>query len=187
MTDLSISSTSPVRVLLLPGWQDSGEGHWQTCWEARHGDQRVLQDDWLWPRRGDWMAQLEEAVLADPRPVLLAAHSLGTHLVAAWADHSRHVGRVRGALLVAPPDLDRPDLPPQLFNWRPMRLPRLPFPAELIYSEDDPWCAPERAQWLAAQWGVPARSLGAAGHINHASGLGDWPEGRARLEALRGT
>jgi hypothetical protein len=58
---------------------------------------RVQQADWTWPRRGDWMVQLEEAVLADPRPVLLAAHSLGCHLVAAWAAHSRHADRVRAA------------------------------------------------------------------------------------------
>jgi predicted alpha/beta hydrolase family esterase len=100
-----------LRVLLLPGWLDSGPGHWQTRWQDAHGFERVQQADWTWPRRGDWMVQLEEAVLADPRPALLAAHSLGCHLVAAWAAHSRHADRC-GALLVAPPDLDRDDLPP---------------------------------------------------------------------------
>ncbi|HEV8689766.1 MAG TPA: alpha/beta hydrolase, partial [Ideonella sp.] len=33
-------SASP-RVLLLPGWLDSGPGHWQTLWETQHGDLRV--------------------------------------------------------------------------------------------------------------------------------------------------
>lgn len=183
---MSTHSSAP-RILLLPGWQDSGDGHWQTRWEVVHGDERVRQHDWLWPRRGDWMAQLEEAVLADERPVVLVAHSLGNHLVSSWTDHSRLVGRVQAALLVAPPDLERPQVPPQLFNWRPMRLPRLPFPALTVYSEDDPWCTPERARWLAAQWGVPSRSIGARGHVNHDSGLGDWPEGRAWLQALMTT
>ena len=71
--------------LLLPGWQNSGPAHWQSRWEALHGFERVEQADWVWPRRGDWMACLEEALLADPRPAVLAAHSLGCHLVAAWA------------------------------------------------------------------------------------------------------
>ena len=51
------------RVLLLPGWLDSGPDHWQSRWQALHGDRRVEQDDWLWPRRGDWMARLEEVLL----------------------------------------------------------------------------------------------------------------------------
>lgn len=172
------------RVLLLPGWLDSGPGHWQTLWEAQHGDLRVQQADWQWPRRGDWMARLEEVLLADERPALLAAHSLGCHLVAGWAAHSHHTARVLGALLVALPDLDRPDMPPQLFNWRPMRRQRLPFSAQVVFSEDDPFCGAAAAQALAADWGAAAESIGARGHINAASGLGDWPQGRAALLSL---
>ncbi|WP_204314112.1 alpha/beta hydrolase, partial [Klebsiella aerogenes] len=26
------------RVLLLPGWQNSGPDHWQSRWERLHGD-----------------------------------------------------------------------------------------------------------------------------------------------------
>jgi predicted alpha/beta hydrolase family esterase len=73
-------------IYLLPGWLDSGPDHWQTLGSPA-GDRRVVQDDWQWPRRGDWMARLDETLLDAPRtPVLLAAHSLGCLLVAAWAD-----------------------------------------------------------------------------------------------------
>ena len=51
--------TTTTRYLLLPGWLDSGPSHWQSRWETLHGCERVLQDDWVWPRRGDWMARLE--------------------------------------------------------------------------------------------------------------------------------
>src|SRR5512145_909274 len=101
-----------LRVLLLPGWLDSGPDHWQSRWEALHGDRRVQQSDWLWPKRGDWMARLEEVLLEDETAALLVAHSLGCQLVAAWAAHSQHSARVRGALLVAPPDIEREDMPP---------------------------------------------------------------------------
>jgi predicted alpha/beta hydrolase family esterase len=177
---------TPARVLLLPGWLNSGPGHWQTCWETAHGDERVQQADWLWPRRGDWMAQLDEALLADTHqtPVVLAAHSLGCHLVAAWAAHSQHTARVRGALLVAPPDLARADLPPNVTRWHPAVLQPLPFAGQLLFSEDDPYGAPTAARALAAAWGVPAHSLGACGHVNADSALGDWPAGRARVQAL---
>ena len=66
-----------LRFLLLPGWLDSGPTHWQSRWEALHGCDRVQQDDWLWPRRGDWMARLDDVLQADPRPAVLIAHSLG--------------------------------------------------------------------------------------------------------------
>ncbi len=180
------------RVLVLPGWLDSGPTHWQSRWESLHGFQRVQQADWHWPRRGDWMARLEEVLLEkvltedEPpaRPTLLVAHSLGCQLVAAWAAHSRHTAKVQGALLVAPPDTEREDMPPQLHNWRPMVRQRLPFPATVLYSDDDPYCAADAARGLARSWGAAAHSVGAAGHINGDSGLGDWPAGLAWLQQL---
>ncbi|RZU00861.1 RBBP9/YdeN family alpha/beta hydrolase [Rivibacter subsaxonicus] len=172
------------RVLLLPGWQNSGPDHWQSRWQALHGDHRVEQDDWHWPRRGDWISRLDEELLADPRPALLVAHSLGCQAVAAWAAHSRHTSRVRGALLVAAPDTERADMPPQLHNWRPMVRARLPFAATLVASSDDPYCALDRSTGLAADWGAALVLAGACGHLNGDSGLGDWAEGRALLEAL---
>jgi predicted alpha/beta hydrolase family esterase len=172
------------RVLILPGWMDSGPLHWQSRWEALHGFARVQQADWVWPRRGDWMARLDEVLLDVDTPALLVAHSLGCQLVAAWAAHSRHTARVRGALLVAPPDTERADMPPQLHNWRPMVRERLPFEATVLYSSDDPYAAPARTQALAEAWGAAAHGLGAVGHINGESGLGDWPAGLAWLQAL---
>jgi hypothetical protein len=175
--------TTP-RILLLPGWQNSGAAHWQSRWEALYGDERVEQHDWDWPRRGDWMARLDEVLLQGDAPALLVAHSLGCQLAASWAEHSRHTARVRGALLVAPPDTEREDMPPQLHNWRPIRRSRLPFPAIAVISSDDPFCAPERSTQMAADWGASAVMAGPRGHLNAESGLGDWPEGRELLEGL---
>ena len=177
------------QVLLLPGWQDSGPDHWQSRWERLHGDLRVEQADWWCPRRGDWMARLDEVVqqqtLAQPlRPLLLAAHSLGCHLVAAWAAHSRRTSHVRGALLVAVPDVDRPDWPPQLHNWRPAVRARLPFPAVAVLSRDDPFGSFDAGQRYAHDWGAAVHDAGCGGHLNADSGLGDWPEGRALLDRL---
>ena len=186
MTDRDNDAKPARRVLLLPGWLNSGPDHWQTRWEAAFGDVRVEQDDWHWPKRGDWMSQLEQAVLADPRPVLLVGHSLGCHLAAAWAGHTQHAGRVAGALLVAPPDLDRDDLPPQLATWRSIVRRPLPFPATLVYSDDDPYCTAPRALQMAAAWGAHTVAAGSRGHINGDSGLGAWPEGRELLQALAG-
>ena len=175
------------RVLILPGWQNSGPGHWQSLWEAQHGFERVQQADWQRPLRGDWMAQLEQAVLESDHPVALVAHSLGCQLVAAWAAHSRHAARVTAALLVAPPDTARQDMPPQLATWRNIVRQRLPFASRLVYSSDDPFCTVDRALAMAADWGAQPHALGAAGHINADTGLGDWPQGLAWLRALQAT
>ena len=173
------------RVLVLPGWQGSGPGHWQSRWERLHGYQRVEQHDWLHPLRGDWTARLEDTVLDAGGPVVLVAHSLGCILVAWWAAHSVHAHRVHGALLVAPGDVDRADVRAQLPGWAPIAAQQpLPFPALLVASDNDPWCSLERARTLAAAWGARMVSAGARGHLNAVSGLGDWPEGHALLASL---
>ena len=172
------------RILLLPGWLNSGPDHWQSRWERQFGYQRVEQSDWQWPRRGDWMARLDEVLLAEETPAVLVAHSLGCQLVASWAEHSQHTHRVVAALLVAPPDTERSDLPPQLHNWRPIRRTKLSFQSLAVVSSDDPFCTAERATQMAADWGSNVIIVGPRGHMNTESKLADWPEGQALLAQL---
>lgn len=171
----------PQNVLILPGWQNSGPGHWQSRWETLHGHRRVEQHDWMVPKRGDWIARLEDVILGTDGPVVLVAHSLGCILTAAWAQVSRSTGRVRGALLVAPGDAEREELRAALPSWSPVVRERLPFPAILVGSRNDPYCSFERAEGLAHDWGARFIDLGERGHVNAESGLGDWPEGQALL------
>ena len=177
------------KVLVLPGWQGSGPGHWQMRWVAQHGYTVVEQDNWLRPRRGDWLARLDEVVVDTPgegADIVLAAHSLGCIQVAAWAAVSRHTARIRGALLVAPGDVERPDLREQIPGWAPIVRQRLPFAATLVGSRNDPYCAHPRAQDLARDWGARWVDLGDVGHINADSGLGDWLQGHTLLQELMG-
>ena len=174
----------PGNVLILPGWQNSGPDHWQSRWERAHGYTRVEQHDWLRPLRGDWIARLEEVLLACDEPAVLVAHSLGCLNVAAWAAHSSNTQRVRGALLVAPPDVERDDLRSVLFSWAPIPLQPLPFKTLLFVSNDDPFCAPERARQFAAAWGADLIDAGPKGHLNAESALGDWPLAHEQLLRL---
>lgn len=176
-------------MLVLPGWEGSGPRHWQSRWEALYGDVRVEQSDWMHPLRGDWMMQLDEAVgrleNAEESPTIaLVAHSLGCQLVAAWAAHSRKTTHVRAALLVAPPDVERDELRAALHSFSPIVRRPLPFPALTVISSDDPFCTPQRALSMAADWGGSTLDAGPRGHLNSASGLGDWPEGRQLLADL---
>lgn len=178
-----------LHVLVLPGWQNSGPAHWQSRWEAVYGDQRVEQSDWMRPLRGDWMMRLEETIAdlqaREPAPqVALVAHSLGCHLVAAWAAHSKRAACVRAALLVAPPDVTRDEVRAPLHSFTAMVRERLPFPSLAVVSPDDPFCAPALAHALAADWGSRVLDTAPLGHLNADSGLGDWPEGRRLLAEL---
>ena len=173
------------QVLLLPGWQNSGPDHWQSRWEARYGYTRVQQHDWMRPLRGDWMAQLEEAVLSHGQPCVLVAHSLGCLLTAAWASHSRNTHLVKAALLVAPGDAEREELRPVLTSWAPIARQALPFRTQLLASRNDPYCSFERADAFAKAWGSELLDLGELGHINAQSGLGHWPAGLALVNQLR--
>jgi predicted alpha/beta hydrolase family esterase len=175
---------SRTRVLLLPGWQNSGDDHWQTHWERRFGYARVQQDDWWSPKPADWLARLDDAVRGGEGSILLVAHSLGCHLVAAWAVRSSHARRIAGALLVAPPDIEREDAPPELHGWRPVVRDRLSFAAVAVVSQDDPHCEFERAVDFVRGWGAGLVVAGRCGHLNAESGLGDWAEGHELLQAL---
>ena len=173
--------TAPV--LILPGWHNSGPDHWQSLWQAKHGYRRVEQHNWDFPLRGDWMMQLEETVIAHPGAVLVA-HSLGCVLVAAWAAHSMHANKVRGALLAAPADVERLEMQHMLHSWSPIVRQRLPFPSIVAASRNDAYCSLLRASGLAQAWGSQLVDCGAVGHLNTDSHIGDWPEGFALLEDL---
>jgi predicted alpha/beta hydrolase family esterase len=171
------------QVLLLPGWHNSGPAHWQSLWQAEYGYVRVEQHSWNRPLRGDWLSQLEEAVLQYPESVLVA-HSLGCIQVAAWAAHSRNTHRVKGALLVAPCDAERPEMQNILHSWHPIVRERMPFPSIVVTSRNDPYCSFMRASALAHAWGSSMVDGGMGGHLNADSRLGNWPQGHALLQQL---
>ena len=174
-----------ITTLLLPGWHNSGPDHWQSHWERAYGYGRVAEHDWQRPLRGDWLIQLEEAVLASAAPVVLVAHSLGCLQVAAWAANTAQAHRVQAAMLVAPADVEREDLRQQLPSWAPIARQRLPFHAVLLASRNDPYCSQDAAQALARSWGADYQDMGALGHLNAESGLGAWPQGHHVLKALQ--
>ena len=171
-------------MLILPGLGNSGPQHWQTLWEKEHGFTRVEQRDWERPRYEDWAANLEHAVEASGRDTVLVAHSLACLLVARWARETKL--RIKGALLVAPPDPDEITFPEDATGFAPIAPEPLPFPAIVVASTDDPYCDIAFARDCARIWGARFVDAGAAGHINTDSGHGPWPAGLALLQSLVG-
>lgn len=170
--------TTPV--IIVPGWRDSGPGHWQSLWAERmQSARRVVQDDWVSPKREAWVGALERLILAQEQPVVIAAHSLGciatAHLGEGAASH------IAGALLVAPAD---PERRAALNDFAPVPYARLPYRSVVVASSNDPFCPVRLAGAYARAWGSEFVRMQNAGHINVDSGHGDWPLGLALLESL---
>lgn len=177
-----------IRYLIVPGWQGSSDEHWQSHWQrSLPNSARVEQADWERPQREDWVAALEREIAAERTPVMLIAHSLGCVTVAHWAERASPalLRRVRGALLVAPADVERPGCPEALRNFAPIPTQPLPFPSQLIGSDDDPAATAARALELARGWESEASILVGAGHINVKSGYTRWEQGFAWLYRLQ--
>jgi uncharacterized protein len=173
-------------VLVVPGWQNSGSRHWQTMWEQQNPIfLRVQQKDWEFPHCKWWVNRIKEEVERAPAPIVFAAHSLGCLAIAHWCQTSpADANKIKGALLVAPPDVDAKETPGQLKDFAPIPQRLLPFPSILVASSNDPFLSPDRARALARTWGSRLVDIGPAGHINGDSGLGDWPEGKRLLRHL---
>ncbi|MBJ9974621.1 alpha/beta hydrolase [Pseudomonas sp. S75] len=181
-------SNPSIRYLIVPGWQGSPDNHWQSHWQrSLPNSARVEQRDWFTPQRSDWVQALEQAIAAERSPVILIAHSLGCITVAHWAAQARATSlrRVRGALLVAPADVERPGCAEALRNFAPIASQPLPFPTQVVSSDNDPAVSVPRALALGRAWGAEVGLLGDAGHINVKSGHERWEEGFAYLYRLQ--
>ena len=182
MHDVSAEPT----ILIVPGLRDAVAQHSQTLLEARlRADGRPVaavppmgRDDLDCARR---VAAIEEAAASIDGPIVIVAHSGGCIMVAHWARQSAR--KVRGALLATPPDFDSP-MPegyPSIEalgagGWLPVPRERLPFRSIVAASRNDPLGRFRRVADLARAWGSRLHDLGAVGHLNPASGYGDWPQ-----------
>lgn len=57
-------------------------------------------------------------------------------------------------------------------------------PSMVVASANDPYATVTSAGALAAAWGSDFRVAGALGHLNAASGIGEWSQGRRLLEGV---
>lgn len=191
--------TSPT-ILIVPGLRDHVAQHWQTLLETRlRAAGRAVASV---PPMGRVdldcaarVAAIERAAQAVAGPIVIVAHSGGCIMVAHWALATTRA--VQGALLAAPPDFERPmpDGYPTLeqlaaAGWLPVPRRPLPFRSIVGASRNDPLAAYDRVVDLAEAWGSERVDLGEVGHLNPASGYGEWPRADeliTRLSALPAT
>ena len=169
---------------IIPGLGNSGPEHWQTWFESQGPHvRRILQQEWDAPVLEDWLQSVNEALsTADLSNIILIGHSLGCVTIAHWAKSTGQ--KIRGAMLVAPSDIEQPVYTFPATGFTPIPLDPLPFPSLVVCSEDDPWVSLERATYFAKHWGSRLVNIGKAGHINAASGHYQWKEGLELLYSL---
>jgi uncharacterized protein len=177
-------TSSPAKVLIVPGLYGSGPEHWQSQWEKQNPEfVRVNQPDWNTPDCQDWIATLDAAIRKENDHVILVGHSLGSVAIVHWAKH--YGRRITGALLVAPSDTDAVTFPEGTTGFSPAPTIPLPFPTIMIASTNDRYISFERVTELSKAWGSKLVSLGACGHISVADGFGPWPEGIQYIRELQ--
>lgn len=173
------------RVLTMPGINNSGPTHWQSLWEKADPTIRRIQvGDWDYPVCESWIHAINETVKSSGPEIILVAHSLGCLPVVEWALRS-NVDGIRGALLVSVPDPKGPNFPQEAKGFNMPRLERLRFESIVVSSENDPYGTQAYHRRCADAWGSKFINIGAAGHINANSNLGEWHDGLKMLELLR--
>jgi len=192
--------TGTTTTLIVPGLRDAVAQHWQTRLEERlrAAGRPVASVPPMGREDLDCAARvaaIEETARTVDGDIVVVAHSGGCVTVAHWARKTRRP--VRAALLATPPDFEKP-MPegyPTLdalreAGWLPVPRERLPFRSVVAASRNDPLARFSRVVGLASDWGSELVDLGFVGHLNPASGYGEWLQADdliARLEAVTET
>lgn len=190
MTNPSTNAPSIPTVVIVPGLRDHVEEHWQTLLENKLDRVRSvppLEEDKL--SLTARIAALDAVISEIDGPIVLVAHSAGVMITVHWALQANRP--IVGALLATPSDLER-QLPagyPMLEDlssngWLPIPRRQLPFPSIVAVSSNDPLADRLRVANMAEVWGSRLVDLGDVGHLNPASGYGEWPQAEEFIDEL---
>ncbi len=191
-------------IVIVPGLREHVEEHWQTLLEARlRSAGRAVaavapmgRDDLDCAARVDAIEAVVAKLAAQTShaaSAIIVAHSAGCIAVAHWARRHARTARaaIRGALLAVPPDFDTPMPAPYpdiaalaAAGWLPVPREPLPFDSIVAASRDDPLASQTCVSELARAWGSECVDLGEVGHLNPASGYGEWLAAEGLIEVL---
>ena len=169
----------------IPGLRNSGDGHWQTLWEKQYPNNfiRINQDNWEQPNCEDWVNRVEEILCQhDLENAILIGHSVGCATIVNWYRKFQH--KIKGALFVAPSDVERGDYPTYISGFIPVHLEHLPFPTIVVASTNDQVVDFERSEFFADIWGSELVTIENGGHLEKSIGTNNWESGITLLQKL---
>ncbi|MGB4076011.1 RBBP9/YdeN family alpha/beta hydrolase [Pseudomonas sp.] len=179
-------------VLIVPGLREHVSEHWQTLLAAKLSKVRSVPP--LEVCKLSCAARvdaIQREVAQIDGPLIMVAHSAGVLMLVHWAARYGSQYPLKGALLAAPPDLDAswpPGYPaPESLSangWGPLPKGRLPFPSIVAASSNDHLASLEAVTRMAQDWGSELVNLGEVGHLNPASGYGEWSQAEAFVREL---
>jgi predicted alpha/beta hydrolase family esterase len=186
------STTEASTILIIPGLRDHVAEHWQTLLASKLTKVKTVppleQDKFNCIARVEAIQRVMEEI---DGPIIVVAHSAGVAMFVHWA--RKYQRPIKGALLATPPDLDIP-LPAgyptpetlRINHWFPVPRNPLPFPSIVAASEDDHLAAYSSVAAMAKDWKSELINLGKVGHLNPASGYGEWPKAKEFIDCLEG-
>jgi predicted alpha/beta hydrolase family esterase len=173
-----------VPTVVVPGWQGSGDGHWQTWLEeqlhaAGRTTHRPAFADLDHPDLAGWLTALRATLAGLPADGYdVVAHSLGA---VTWLHHVADPGdspRPARVALVSPPSPGTTVPEIAGFFPPPLDIDAVRHGADgtvLIAGDDDPYLP----EGIAAAYGLPLKIattvLPGGGHVNVEAGFGGWP------------
>ena len=166
-----------MKTLILHGWGGSDFPHWQSYLAAElakdYGTVHFpLLKEKDTPKKDVWTRQVQE-ILEDFKPDIVVCHSLANIL---WFHlcNEQKAYHVKKLFLVAPPSLTCKLA--ELSTFFPVDIPKQLFTQSvtLITSTTDQYMSTEEASSLGKTLSCEHIILQDAGHINTASGYGEW-------------
>lgn len=163
-------------VLLVPDRAPTPD-HWLSRLAATDDRCRVVDlGMWEQPHRNTWVTKLNLAIERANTPVAIIAEGLGCVALAWWAEFEQPQPGfpVAGALLVNPPDVDRPGADPRLARFTSCPRGELPFRSVLAVDPARSSAHHATLRGLARDWGsslVLAEPEGLASFTRHLATL----------------
>jgi len=135
---------------------------------------------WDNPHRNTWVNKLNLAIHRAGRPVVLVADGFACLAAIWWAEYERpkYGSPIAGALLVSPPDVDRPGSDPRLARFGSCPSQPLPFPAFVVAGANESAELKNTYRRLSVEWGC--RYLDAS----FAADGAEWRAGHDLLDQL---
>ncbi|MDQ1264310.1 MAG: serine hydrolase [Campylobacterota bacterium] len=165
------------RVLILHGWGGSDFPHWQSRLASEvakeYGCVSFLKfSNFDFPQKDVWMQELLQE-MQEFKPTVVVCHSLANILWFHLCNDAK-IASVKKLFLVAPPSLSCDIV--ELKSFYPCKVPDAlnAKNALLVVSTNDPYMSLDEAKELQKSLNVPIKIIENGGHINTASGFGEW-------------